>query len=199
MPLYGHTTFCSPVTNWQASELLPLWGCCRQCCCNPVYSNLSFQVFIFHPQASSLRQGTVELWSLKELPSCSPIRILKSPAQGPTLSTSLLTFVFCCLLGSCGPALDRLLCYQVSPDDMSLQRAHKGGLETAHSALPSPNIQSNSFKESQRQLQPACHSQTPSPSLQGCSLCGHTKQTPQDSTPKQQLSHLGLKVAAAEF
>lgn len=129
-------------SNWQASELLPLWGWYVECCYNHVYLNLSSQVSIFCPRASSLRHRTVELWCLKELPSCSPIYIPISPAQGPTLSTSLPTFVLCCFLGSWSPALNRLPCYQVSPEDMSLQRAHKSGLETGltqHSPPPTFN------------------------------------------------------------
>lgn len=142
MPQCGHTTFWSPVTNWQAPGC---FHCGSMTGSNPMDSGPSQQVSVLRPQASSLRHSTVGLLMFGGAAILFSNYTPTSPAQG---SPSLPTFVLCCLFLEGGGLLltasmlpsipRRRVPPEGSPEHYPQKRAGNG----AHSAHPTQTQQS---------------------------------------------------------
>lgn len=159
MPLCGHTTFWSPVTNRQAPGC---FHCVAITGSNPMYLGPSLQVSVLRPQASSLRHRTVGLLMVRGAATLFSDYTPTSPAQG---STSLPTFVLCCLFfrgsgallltASMLPSFPRR---HVPPQRAHQSTAHRSGLERGFTQ-PTSHRHNNPSKETQWQVQAAPHSQ----------------------------------------
>ena len=115
------------MANWQASELLPLWGLLQIALLQSLVLEPLLLGFYIPP--TGFKPQTPGQWNFDVLRSCYLVlQFTFLPAQhkvplSPQPGNPLCFAVFWGG-GAGGPALVRLPYYQVSPEDMSLQRAH---------------------------------------------------------------------------